>query len=75
MLTRLFGPTQCAEQCIIRIFMMAISMYYNKIDMRAQHAAHAGEKKCINTKFWRKNEERDQLENCSVGRTLWTGLN
>lgn len=50
-------------------------MYYNKIDMRAQHAAHAGEKKCINTKFWRKNEERDQLENCSVGRTLWTGLN
>jgi len=53
MVTRLFGPMQCGEQCIIRIFIMAISMYYNKIDTRRmQHAAHAGEKKCINTKFW-----------------------
>jgi hypothetical protein len=56
MVTRLFGPTQCEEECIIRIFMMSISMYYyNKINMRMmQHAAHAGEKKCINTKFWQE---------------------
>jgi hypothetical protein len=56
MLTRLFGPTQCGEECIISIFMMAISMYYyNKIDVRRiQHVAHAGGKKCIHTKFWQE---------------------
>jgi hypothetical protein len=38
MVTRLFGPMQCGKQCIIRIFMLAISMYYyNKIDMRRMH--------------------------------------
>lgn len=41
--------------------MMAISMYYyNKIDMRRmQHAAHAGEKKCINAKFWHEGKGPD----------------
>jgi hypothetical protein len=77
MVMRLFGPAQCGEQCLIGIFMMAVSMYYNKIDMRRmQHAAYAGEKKCINTNFWQeKMKKRDQLENCSVGGTMWTALN
>jgi len=56
MVIRLFGPMQCGEECIICIFMMAISMYYyNKIGMRRmQHVVHAGEKKCIHTVFWQE---------------------
>jgi hypothetical protein len=60
MVTRLYGPTQCGEECIIRIFILAISMYYyNKIDMRRMwHVAHAGEQKCIYTSFGGNNEEK-----------------
>jgi hypothetical protein len=39
---------------------------------RMQYVEHAGEKKCIHTKFWQENlKKRDQLENCSVGGRMW----